>query len=155
MLALEIEKKRNTDRDLIFEEKRQKALQKNLGCKFTRINTSNAKNGFDLDFEVGNIHAFIDEFKNKKNKRTRNDKWETRYEKQEIINDKLKNKKKIFKKFNKTIANNNKYKLIINNKYKNKMKIYCVKCKKDTENIDPKIVRTKNNRLVMQSKCGI
>ena len=38
------------------------------------------------------------------------------------------------------------------------MKNYCVKCGKDTENIDPKIVRTKNNRLVMQSKrsvCGI
>ena len=35
------------------------------------------------------------------------------------------------------------------------MKTYCVKCKKDTENIDPKIVRTKNNRLVMQSKCSI
>ena len=38
------------------------------------------------------------------------------------------------------------------------MNTYCVKCRKDTENIDPKIVRTKNNRLVMQSKysvCGI
>ena len=35
------------------------------------------------------------------------------------------------------------------------MKTYCVKCKKDTENIDPKIVRTKNNRLVTQSKCFI
>ena len=34
------------------------------------------------------------------------------------------------------------------------MKTYCVKCRKDTENIDPKIVRTKNNRLVMQSKCS-
>ena len=32
------------------------------------------------------------------------------------------------------------------------MKTYCVKCRKDTENIDPKIVRTKNNRLLMQSK---
>ena len=32
------------------------------------------------------------------------------------------------------------------------MKTYCVKCRKDTENIDPKMVRTKNNRLVMQSK---
>ena len=30
------------------------------------------------------------------------------------------------------------------------MKTYCVKCKKDTENIDPKIVRTKNKRLIMQ-----
>ena len=34
------------------------------------------------------------------------------------------------------------------------MKTYCVKCKKDTENIDPKIVRTKNNRLIIQSKCS-
>ena len=33
------------------------------------------------------------------------------------------------------------------------MNTYCVKCRKDTENIDPKIARTKNNRLVMQSKC--
>ena len=34
------------------------------------------------------------------------------------------------------------------------MKSYCIKCRKDTENIDPKIVRTKNNRLVMQPKCS-
>ena len=35
------------------------------------------------------------------------------------------------------------------------MKTYCVKCRKDAENIDPKIVRTKNNRLAMQSKCSV
>ena len=35
------------------------------------------------------------------------------------------------------------------------MKTYCVKCRKDTENINPKMVRTKNNRLVMQSKCSV
>ena len=35
------------------------------------------------------------------------------------------------------------------------MKNYCIKCRKDTENIDPKIVRTKNNRSVMQSKCSV
>ena len=35
------------------------------------------------------------------------------------------------------------------------MNTYCVKCRKDAENIDPKIVRTKNNRLVMQSKYSI
>ena len=35
------------------------------------------------------------------------------------------------------------------------MKTYYVKCSKDTENIDPKIVRTKSNRLVMQSKCSV
>ena len=33
------------------------------------------------------------------------------------------------------------------------MLTYCVKCGKDTENIDPKIVKSKNNRLIMQSKC--
>ena len=39
--------------------------------------------------------------------------------------------------------------------HKNKMNTYCIKCRKDIENIDPKIVRTKNNRLVMQSKCSV
>ena len=28
-----------------------------------------------------------------------------------------------------------------------------MKCKKDTENIDPKMFRTENNRLILQSKC--
>ena len=35
------------------------------------------------------------------------------------------------------------------------MVTYYVKCRKDTENIDPKKVRTKNNRLVMQLKCSV
>ena len=35
------------------------------------------------------------------------------------------------------------------------MKTCCVKCRRDTENVDPKIFRTKNNRLMMQSKCAI
>ena len=35
------------------------------------------------------------------------------------------------------------------------MKTYSLKCRKDTENIDPKMVKTKNNRLVMQSKCSV
>ena len=35
------------------------------------------------------------------------------------------------------------------------MKIYWVKCRKDTENIDPKIVRTENNRLIAQAKCPV
>ena len=39
--------------------------------------------------------------------------------------------------------------------YKNKMNTYWVKCRKETENIDPKMFRTKNNRLVMQSKCPV
>ena len=38
------------------------------------------------------------------------------------------------------------------------MLTYPVECRKDTENIDPKMIRTKNNRLIMESKypvCGI
>ena len=35
------------------------------------------------------------------------------------------------------------------------MKTYCVKCRKDSENIDPKMGRAENNRLVMQSKCPV
>ena len=34
------------------------------------------------------------------------------------------------------------------------MKTYCVKCRTNSENIDPKIFRTKNNRLLMQSTCS-
>ena len=32
------------------------------------------------------------------------------------------------------------------------MKTYCVKCKKDKENLYSKIFKTKNNRLIIQSK---
>ena len=35
------------------------------------------------------------------------------------------------------------------------MKTYCVKCRKDTENLNSKIFKTKNNRLIMQSKCPV
>ena len=35
------------------------------------------------------------------------------------------------------------------------MQTYCVKCRKDAENVDPKMVRTKDNRLIMQSKCSV
>ena len=45
--------------------------------------------------------------------------------------------------------------LMLQATYKNKMNTYCVKCRKETENIDPKMFRTKNNRLVMQSKCPV
>ena len=34
------------------------------------------------------------------------------------------------------------------------MKTYCVKCRKNTENLNPKIFKTKNNKLIMQSKCA-
>ena len=35
------------------------------------------------------------------------------------------------------------------------MNTYCVKCKKDTENVNSKIIRTENNRLIIHSKCSV
>ena len=35
------------------------------------------------------------------------------------------------------------------------MKTYYVKCKKNTENLDSKNLKPKNNRLTMQSKCPV
>ena len=37
---------------------------------------------------------------------------------------------------------------------KMKMKTYCVKCRKNTENLNSKIFKTKNVRLIMQLKCA-
>ena len=31
---------------------------------------------------------------------------------------------------------------------------YCLSCKKDTRNIDPRIAKTKNDKGVMSSKCS-
>ena len=32
---------------------------------------------------------------------------------------------------------------------------YCLSCKKNTRNINPKVVKTKNNRKMMLSRCSI
>ena len=64
---MEINEKGHTDRDLIFEEKRQKALEKKLGRKFIKINTS--KEGYNADYEASKVQTFISEFKNEKLKK--------------------------------------------------------------------------------------
>ena len=35
------------------------------------------------------------------------------------------------------------------------MNTYCLSCKKDTRHIDRKVIKTKNNRKMMLSKCSI
>ena len=35
------------------------------------------------------------------------------------------------------------------------MNIYCFSCKKYTRNINPKVIKTKNNRKMMLSRCSI
>ena len=34
------------------------------------------------------------------------------------------------------------------------MKSYCLKCKKDTENINPRVLNTSNGKRVLLSKCA-
>ena len=63
-LAVEIDENGHTDRDLIFEEKRQKTLEKKLNCTFIRINTS--KENYDADYEVSRIQTFISNFNKNK-----------------------------------------------------------------------------------------
>ena len=36
-----------------------------------------------------------------------------------------------------------------------KMKSFCLKCKKDTENINPRVSNTSNGRTMILSKCAI
>ena len=67
LLAVKIDEKGHTDINLIFEEKRQKALEKKLGCKFIRTNTS--KEGYIADYEASRVQTFISEYKNEKLKR--------------------------------------------------------------------------------------
>ena len=35
------------------------------------------------------------------------------------------------------------------------MNTYCLPCKKDTRNINPKVIKTKSNRKMMLSRCSI
>ena len=136
---------------------------------FIRINTSDAKRGYDTDYEVSKIQIFISEFKDKKIKENENTIKELEEEieklklwlcmsyknvlsdykvicvvcwpnKLNFLKQKQNNNKKIIQRFTDWC-------------YKNKMKAYCVMCRKNTENVDTKMVRTKNGRLLMQSKC--
>ena len=42
---------------------------------------------------------------------------------------------------------------VLNNLYK--IKSFCLKCKKDTENINPRVSNTNNGRTMILSKCAI
>ena len=35
------------------------------------------------------------------------------------------------------------------------MESYCLKCRKDTENINPRVSKANNNRIMVLSKCEI
>ena len=56
-----------------LQEKKTRALEKKLGCKFIRINTSDARRSYDIDYEVSKIQVFISKFKDKKIKKLKNE----------------------------------------------------------------------------------
>ena len=67
ILAVEIDEEGHTERYLIFGEKRQEALENNLGCKFIRINTSKLYDEH-YETETDRVQTFISKFKNGKQK---------------------------------------------------------------------------------------
>ena len=63
-VSVELDEKGHTDKDSIFEKKRQEALEKNIDCKF--ITTNPNKEDYDVFYEIGRMQRFISEFKKKR-----------------------------------------------------------------------------------------
>ena len=49
-----------------MKKKKTRGVRKKHGWKFIRINASNAKEGYDTDYEVSKIQPFFSKFKEKK-----------------------------------------------------------------------------------------
>ena len=95
-LALEIDEQNHEGRELIFEKKRQEVLEKKLGCRFIRINTSDAKRGYDTNYEVSRIQTLISKFKDrqlKKVEKESNKKAKEKEKKIKELEDEIKNLK--------------------------------------------------------------
>ena len=93
---MEIDEQNHEDREFIFEKRRQEVLEKKLGCKFIRINTSDAERGYDTDYEVSKIQTFISKFKDrqlKKLEKESNKKIKEKEKKIKELKDKIKNLK--------------------------------------------------------------
>ena len=56
-LAIEVDEQGNNDRDIVYETERQKAIEKDLGCKFIRNNPANEN--FNIFVEIGKIQNYI------------------------------------------------------------------------------------------------
>ena len=55
--------------NLFLKRKKEEVLEKKLGCKFIRINTSDAERGYDTDYEVRKIQTFTSKFKDRQLKK--------------------------------------------------------------------------------------
>ena len=56
-LAIKADAQGHNDRDIDYEIERQKAIEKEIGCKFIRINP--AKKDFNTFLEIGKIQNYI------------------------------------------------------------------------------------------------
>ena len=56
-LAIEVDEQGHNDRDIDYEIERQEAIEKELGCKFIRINP--AEKDFNIFAEIGKIQNYI------------------------------------------------------------------------------------------------
>ena len=56
-LGIEIDEQEHNDRSFDYEIERQKSIEKELGCKFIRINSR--KEGFDVNTELGRTENYI------------------------------------------------------------------------------------------------
>ena len=56
-LAIEFDEQGHNSRDIDYEIERQKAIEKELGCEFIRINPT--KKNFDTFTEIGKIQSYI------------------------------------------------------------------------------------------------
>ena len=64
---------KTTKTEILFLKKGQEALEKKFGCIFIRINTSDAKRGYDTDYEVSKIQIFMTKLKESKIKELENE----------------------------------------------------------------------------------
>ena len=152
-LAIEIDELGHTDRDINKEIARQTAIENNLGCKFIRINPD--KKNFNVVVEINKIFNHIKESINEnlvsiKIILCKNDKTKIQRKEKYLI--------LLFHKYQSVILVKikNQYLLVLkiikkgsNSVIKEKVLSYCLVCKKNTENKDAKVIKTKSNRLML------
>ena len=70
-LAIEVDENGHEDRNIDHEIKRQKAIEKGLGCEFIRINPD--ENDFNIFQAINEIHRHINKSIKKSNKKSLTD----------------------------------------------------------------------------------
>ena len=138
-----------------MKKKRQEALEKKLGCIFIRINTSDAKRGYDTDYEVSKIQTLISKFKDKKNHRKRKQnkraiRWNKKI-KTSINKSKCISWQKCFIKLQ--TRKNTKSKIKPIKIGKRPGTTYCLGCKDLTHNFRPQEVNMTNKMFREKSNC--